>query len=132
MISYSIMKIKQMFTLYKRRFWLIINLKISIFLIIYIVNCLNWILINIKMHSTSSLILKTFILTFLICYYILNWKLTFSFFYFISIWIRLTMIILFITFKIISRWIMLISNRRSHWNMLSDVSLTSLLIFFWT
>ena len=102
-IFYPIMRMKQMFTFYKKRFWLITNLKASIFLIIYIINYSNWILINVKIYSISSFILKAFISTFSIYYYILNWKSTFSFFYFISTWIRSTMIISFIIFKIINR-----------------------------
>ena len=119
-----------MFAFYKKRFWLIINLKVSIFLMIYIVNCLNWISINVKTYSISLPVSKIFISIFLMCRYILNWKPIFSFFCFISIWIKSTMIISFIIFKIINWWMMLISNRCFHWSMLFDVLLTSLLILF--
>ena len=126
----SIIKMKSMFTFYKKLSWLIASLRISIRLIIYIVNYSNWISINTKTHSISSFVLRTFILTFSMCRYISNWKSIFSFFFFISTWTKPTMVISLITFKITNQWMMLTSNRFSHWNMLLDVSLTSLLILF--
>ena len=84
-IFYSIMRMKSMFALYKRLFWLIISLKVSIFLITYIVNCSSWISINTKIHSISLSVSKTFISTFLMCYYISNWKPIFSFFFYINL-----------------------------------------------